>query len=63
MKRILPAIAALAFCSPAFAGLALPNHPNLLPMTPGVGKGNDCKVSFDGARSPSMGNTQSPLTH
>ena len=51
MKRILPAIAALAFCSPAFAGLGPASSSKPAAYDAWCGeKGNDCKVSFDGGK-------------
>ena len=51
MKRILPAIAALTLCSPAFAGLgpASSSKPAAYDAWCGQRK-NDCKVSFEGER-------------
>ena len=51
MKRILPAIAALTLCSPAFAGLgpASSSKPAAYDAWCGARK-NDCKVSFDNAQ-------------
>ena len=51
MKRILPAIAALALCPPAFAGLgpASSSKPAAYDAWCGARK-NDCKVSFDNAQ-------------
>ena len=51
MKRILPAIAALTLCSPAFAGLgpASSSKPAAYDAWCGERK-NDCKVSFDNAQ-------------
>lgn len=51
MKRILPAIAALTLCSPAFAGLGPASSSKPSAYDAHCGKrGNDCKVSFDNAQ-------------